>query len=48
MTHTTGAEEGFFAVDGAVDELVENDEIARCHMFAERAAGGDGDDVGDA
>ena len=48
MGDAAGAEEGFFTPEGAVDELVHDNEIARRHLFAERAAGGDGNHVGHA
>jgi hypothetical protein len=46
MRHHAGAEEGFLAREGAVDELVDGDEIAGRILFLQRAAGGDRQHVG--
>ncbi len=45
MRDAAGAEEGVLARDGAVDELVDQHEIARRHLIAKRSAGGDADHV---
>ena len=42
------AEEGGFTPEGAIDELVDEDEEAGIEFRLERAAGGDGDEIGDA
>mgnify|MGYP003116330012 CR=1 FL=1 len=34
MGDAAGAEEAFFAGKGPVDELIDEHEIARCHVFA--------------
>jgi len=46
MRHAARPEERFLAREGAVDELIDNHEIARRHFLAERPAGGNGDQVG--
>ena len=46
MRHETTAEERFLPREGPVDELVHDDETARCQFLPEGAAGGDGDHVG--
>jgi hypothetical protein len=48
MRHTAGAEKGFLAREGAVDVLIDKDEIARRKLLAERPAGRDADHVRDA
>ena len=48
MAHDAVAEEGGDAVEGAVDELVGNDEVGGLVLFLERADGGDGEDALDA
>ena len=48
MRDTTRAEEGFLAGKGAVDELVDNHEVARGIGLAEGSAGRDRDHVGHA
>ena len=45
MTNETCAKKRFLPREGAVDELIDNDEIPRCHLFPERAAGRDGDHI---
>ena len=40
MRHAAGAEKAFLAGHGAVDELIDDHEIPRCHFLAERPAGG--------
>ena len=46
MGDAAGAEEAFLAGKGPVDKLIDEHEIARCHLFAERPAGGDRDKIG--
>ena len=48
MANAARAEEGFFAREAAVDELVDHHKVTRRHVFAERAAGGNGKYIGDA
>ena len=48
MRHKAGAEEAFLARNRAVDELVGHHESARRQLFAQRAAGGDRDEIGHA
>ncbi len=48
VAHDAVAEEGGDAVEGAVDELVGNDEVGGLVLFLERADGGDGEDALDA
>ena len=45
MGHAAGAEERFLPCDGAVDELVHDHKISRCHFIAERPAGRDADHI---
>ena len=48
MADDAVAEEGRDAVEGAIDELVGNDEVSGLVLFLERADGGDGEDALDA
>ena len=48
MGDTTLVEKGFGPVEGAIDELIDNNEFARLHVFAQAAACRQGDDFGNA
>ena len=48
MGDAARAEKAFLPRDRPVDELIGDDEMTGRHLLPERAAGGDGDDVGDA
>ena len=48
MRDAAGAEEGFLPREGAVNELIHKDKIARRHLLAERPASRDGDHIRDA
>lgn len=47
MRDASGTKEAGRALESAVDELVRQHDMTRRHILAERAAGGDGDQIGD-
>src|SRR5210317_362365 len=47
MTHATAGEEGAGALPRAVNKLIHNHKMPRCHRIAKRAAGAHGDDIRD-
>jgi hypothetical protein len=46
MRDAAGAEEALLAREGAVDELVDDDEVPRRQLLAQRADGGEREDLG--
>ena len=48
MGDATLVEKGFGPLEGAIDELIDNNEFARVHVFAQAATCRQGDDFGNA
>ena len=46
--HASRAKKGIFPRGGAVNKLIHDHEMSRCHVFLKRTAGTDTDHIGDA